>query len=205
MQDAGRAAERDAEPHAGADRTDEDREARFSSIVEALDQAMVVVTTAAGDERAGCLVGFHSQASIEPSRWVTWLSKANHTCRVGLRASHLAVHFLDRSQRGLAERFGTRTGDDGDKFDGLALTTAGGTAGGVPLLDDCPHRMLGRRATVLDDGGDHVCVVLEVEDVWTGGRLDPLRLSDVADLEPGHPAEERPRPPTHRARTDRAR
>ena len=30
---------------------------------------MVVVTTAQGDERAGCLVGFHAQSSIEPPRY----------------------------------------------------------------------------------------------------------------------------------------
>ncbi|UDY35121.1 flavin reductase family protein [Dermatobacter hominis] len=168
---------------------------RLASIIEALDQPMVVVTTASGDERAGCLVGFHCQSSIDPGRYVVWLSKANHTGRVGLRASHLGVHFLDRSQHGLAERFGTRTGDDGDKFGGLDLAD-----GPVPLLEDCPNRLLGRRAAALDEGGDHVCVVLEVEEVWSGDDLDPLRLSDVSDLEPGHPAEERPRPATHRAR-----
>jgi flavin reductase (DIM6/NTAB) family NADH-FMN oxidoreductase RutF len=168
---------------------------RFATIIEALDQPMVVVTTASGDERAGCLVGFHCQSSIDPGRYVVWLSKANHTGRVGLRASHLAVHFLDRTQHELAARFGTRSGDDGDKFEGLDLV--GGAP--VPLLADCPNRILARRTAALDEGGDHVCVVLEVEEVWTGD-LDPLRLSDVSDLEPGHPAEERPRPATHRAR-----
>ena len=179
-----------------ADGPDEERADRLASIVAALDQPVVVVTTATGDERAGCLVGFHCQSSIDPGRYVVWLSKANHTGRVGLRASHLAVHFLDRSQRDLAERFGTRTGDDGDKFGGLALAEVDGH---VPLLDDCPNRLLGRRTAALDEGGDHVCVVLEVEEVWTGGDLQPLRLSDVSDLEPGHPSEERPRPATHRA------
>ena len=178
--------------------SDEDRADGLASIVEALDQPMIVVTTASGDERAGCLVGFHCQSSIDPGRYVVWLSKANHTGRVGLRATHLAVHFLDRSQHDLAERFGTRTGDDGDKFDGLDLVEADGVD--APLLRDCPNRLLGRRTAALDEGGDHVCVVLEVERVWTGEGLDPLRLSDVSDLEPGHPAEERPRPATHRAR-----
>jgi flavin reductase (DIM6/NTAB) family NADH-FMN oxidoreductase RutF len=175
---------------------DGDLAGRLSSIVEALDQPMVVVATASGQERAGCLVGFHCQSSIDPGRYVVWLSKANHTGRVALRAPRLAVHFLDRSQRELAERFGTRTGDDGDKFDGLELASADGE---VPLLADCGDRLLGRRTAALDEGGDHVCVVLEVEEAWTGNGLEPLRLSDVSDLEPGHPAEERPRPVTHRA------
>ena len=43
-------------------------------IVAGLDAAMVVVTVAVGDERDGCLVGFHSQSSIDPRRYVVWLS-----------------------------------------------------------------------------------------------------------------------------------
>ena len=60
----------------------------FDALMAQLDQPLVVVTTAAGDERAGCVVGFHVQCSIEPRRVAVWLSKANHTFRVSLFASH---------------------------------------------------------------------------------------------------------------------
>ena len=66
----------------------------FDAVVKRLDDPLIVVTTASDDERAGCLVGFHTQCSIEPLRYAIWLSKANVTYRVGLFASHLAVHFL---------------------------------------------------------------------------------------------------------------
>ena len=62
----------------------------FDSLMASLDPPMVVVTAAAGGERAGCLVGFHSQSSIEPARCCVWLSKANHTYRVALLAAHWA-------------------------------------------------------------------------------------------------------------------
>jgi flavin reductase (DIM6/NTAB) family NADH-FMN oxidoreductase RutF len=169
----------------------------FHDLVAQLDPPMIVVTTVAGDERAGCLVGFHAQCSIEPGRYVVWLSKANHTGRVGLRAPMFGVHFLDRRQRALAELFGSHSSDELDKF-----TRCGWSAGpdGVPLLDDCPNRFAGRRVAVLDEGSDHLCVVVEPVDVATDGRLDPMHLSDVQDLDPGHGAEERPLPPTERAR-----
>ena len=38
----------------------------FDDLIAAMDGAMVVVTTAAGDDVGGCLVGFHAQCSIEP-------------------------------------------------------------------------------------------------------------------------------------------
>ncbi|MGW5300567.1 hypothetical protein ACWEQV_20200 [Rhodococcus aetherivorans] len=56
-----------------------------------------------------------------------------------------------------------------------------------------------RRVALLDEGGDHVCVVTEPVAVTTCGRLTPLRLSAVAHLRPGHSAAERPHPATERA------
>ncbi len=176
---------------AAAERAD-----RFSVLMSTLDWPMAVVTAATAAERAGCLVGFHAQSSIEPARYVVWLSKANHTCRVALRATYLGVHLLDRGDRELAVNFGTRTGDDGDKFDDLPIDVGEGR---VPLLRGCANRFVGRRVALLDEGGDHVCVVIEPRDVWSGPGFRPLRLGDVDDLEPGHPVEERPQPPTQRA------
>jgi flavin reductase (DIM6/NTAB) family NADH-FMN oxidoreductase RutF len=164
-----------------------DQEA-FDSLVASADPPMVVVTTAAEGERAGCLVGFHSQASIGPRRYGIWLSKANHTYRVALRAGHLAVHFLSADDLQLAERFGTTSGEDTDKFAGLELA---GTPYDVPLLAACPRRALLERIAVLDDGGDHVCVTTRVLTATSPGSFTPLRVSQVAHLTPGRPAEAR--------------
>jgi flavin reductase (DIM6/NTAB) family NADH-FMN oxidoreductase RutF len=40
----------------------------LGTIMSALDAPLVVVTAAEAQERAGCLVGFHCQSSIEPAR-----------------------------------------------------------------------------------------------------------------------------------------
>ena len=96
----------------------------FDDIMSSLNAPLIVVTTAAGQERAGCLVGFHSQSSIEPARYCVWLSKANHTYRVALQSTHLAVHFLTSADLPLAERFGTMTGDSTDKFAGCRYARA---------------------------------------------------------------------------------
>ncbi|WP_412080705.1 flavin reductase family protein [Streptomyces sp. SCL15-4] len=150
-----------------------------------LDPDMCVVTAVAGGERAGCLVGFASQCSIRPPRFVVWLSKANHTYRVARAAQHLAVHLLTRDQRDLAEHFGGRTGDDADKFAWPGWRE--GPAGAV-VLEDVAAWFVG---TVLHrvDGGDHVGHVLDPVG-WGEGRPGPLlRLSDAATIEAGHPAD----------------
>ncbi len=168
----------------------------FDDLVMQLDPAMAVVTAAAGEERAGCLIGFHAQCSIEPERYAVWLSKANHTYRVALHARDLAVHFVDEGDLELARLFGTTSGDEVDKFDRCEWQAG---EGGVPLLADLPNRFTARKVALLDEGSDHVCVVLEPTQSWTTGALRPLRLSKAKVLEPGHESQDRPAPATLRS------
>jgi flavin reductase (DIM6/NTAB) family NADH-FMN oxidoreductase RutF len=168
----------------------------FTTVSSSLDAPLIIVTAAGDHEQAGCLVGFHCQSSIEPLRYCVWLSKANHTCRVALRSTHLAIHFLTSSDFALAERFGTLTGDSTDKFAGLKIRLGTGQA---PVLQQCPHWLVARRTALLDEGGDHVCVITEPVTVHGGNPFTPLRLSQAAHLEPGHGTAERPSPPTERA------
>ncbi|MGX1886865.1 flavin reductase family protein [Streptomyces sp. NPDC055287] len=147
---------------------------------------MYLVTAASADSRAGCLVGFASQCSIQPPRFTVWLSKANRTYRVAQQASHVGVHVLRREDKALAELFGSETGDSIDKFERVAWQPQ---YGGTPVLTEACAWFVGR---VIDrfDGGDHVGFLLEPVAVspQMPGHPRPLSFSDVADLTPGHPA-----------------
>ena len=160
----------------------------FETLMAVADPPLIVLTTAVENERAGCLVGFHAQSSMTPQHYCVWLSKANHTYRAGLRASHFALHFLAENDLDLAERFGTLCGQDIDKFDGLSIDV---DPNGVPLLNACPNRILLERVAVLDDGGDHVCFTTEVTSARAAGHFVPLRVSGASHLDPGHESEER--------------
>lgn len=160
----------------------------FETLMASTDPPLIVVTTAAEDERAGCLVGFHAQSSITPQHYCVWLSKANHTYRVGLRSAHFAVHFLTAEDFALAERFGTLSGEDSDKFAGLDFDL---DENGVPLLRACPNQMSLERLTLLDDGSDHVCLTTRVVSARASGTFVPLRLSSADHLVAGHSSDER--------------
>ncbi|MCD4525392.1 flavin reductase family protein [Nocardioides sp. cx-173] len=160
----------------------------FGTLMASIDPPLIVLTTAAEGERAGCLVGFHAQSSISPQHYCVWLSKANHTYRVALRSAHFAVHFLTDQDAATAERFGTLSGEDTDKFAGLDFEL---DPHGVPLLGACPHRMSLERIAVLDDGSDHVCITTQVSSASAPGSFEPLRVSDATHLVPGHSSEER--------------
>ncbi|MFJ9037026.1 flavin reductase family protein [Streptomyces sp. NPDC102406] len=158
----------------------------FDAFTSLADSPVYVVTTAARGERAGCLVGFAAQCSLDPVRFAVWLSKANHTYRLARTAQSLAVHLVDRRMHHLAEVFGGRCGVQHDKFTGLGWSEG---PDGVPVLDDALAWFAGR---VHDrfDGGDHVAFVL---DPVTGGASPdtegrPLSLHDTLDITAGHPA-----------------
>jgi flavin reductase (DIM6/NTAB) family NADH-FMN oxidoreductase RutF len=150
-----------------------------------LDYPMYVVTTSRGDKRAGCLVGFTSQVSIGPPRFLVGLSNKNQTYRVARDASHLAVHLLPRTQRELARLFGSETGDQVDKFSRCEWHEG---PHGLPILDDAVGWFVGE---VLGryELGDHVGHLLEPVAGDAPEKFAQLvTFADVQDLEPGHEA-----------------
>jgi flavin reductase (DIM6/NTAB) family NADH-FMN oxidoreductase RutF len=150
-----------------------------------LDCPMLIVTTASRTgERAGCLVGFHTQCSIHPLRWAVFLSVENRTYHAALDAEVLAVHFPAAGDHDMAELFGSLTGDKVDKFARCEWTTG---PDAVPLLARCPNRFVGRVLDVIDGGGDHVCFVLDPIAVEHPGPLTALTFQSTRDVEPGHP------------------
>ncbi|TVT53775.1 flavin reductase [Amycolatopsis rhizosphaerae] len=163
------------------DTTEED----FNTLAGSLDYPMFVVTATGDAGPAGCLVGFATQCSIAPPRFMVWLSKNNRTYRIARDAPVLAVHVLDRDAAALAELFGGRTGHDTDKF--AQCSWRPGPAG-VPMLDEVAALFVGH---VLEryDTGDHVGFLLRPTSVQLGHRGDGLlTFQDVRDLEPGHRA-----------------
>ncbi|MBA3653817.1 MAG: flavin reductase [Actinobacteria bacterium] len=146
---------------------------------------MVIVTAAADGENAGCLVGFTTQCSIDPPRFLVFLSEKNRTHEVARRADRLAVHFLDDADHALAELFGGETGDNVDKFSRCRWHAVDG----APVLDDAERWFVGR---VVDryERGDHGGHLLEPISVAPapGPRESEGDLSyqDVREMEPGH-------------------
>ncbi len=157
----------------------------FGAFTAGLDYPMFVVTAAAGADRDGCLVGFATQVSIDPARFLVCLSDKNRTYRIARQASTLVVHALGRDQTGLARLFGGRTGDDTDKLAGCAWSPG---PGGSVVLDDAPAWFAG---DVLDrvPFGDHTGFLLAPRTAGGGTRgvaLLPFRAAQSID--PGHPA-----------------
>ena len=161
-----------------------DVEVAFHSLVGELDYPMFIVTACADGERSGCLIGFATQASIDPARFLVCLSHENRTYRVALGADLLGVHFVPEGAEELAELFGGETGDEIDKFERTGWQPG---PGGTPLLDDCPNRFVGR---VLErmGAGDHDAFLLEPVLAERGTEADEFKFHRAKRIEAGHEA-----------------
>jgi flavin reductase (DIM6/NTAB) family NADH-FMN oxidoreductase RutF len=161
--------------------TSKEAEAGFARLVAGLDYPLYLVTAAVGNELTGCLVGFATQCSIHPRRFLACISKKNHTFRVAAKSAVLAVHIVDEENKQIAELFGGETGDAVNKFSAVSWHIVDG----VPVLDACPRWFT---ATVMQhvDFGDHVGHVLEPLSVQAGPDSDQLSYQQAQDIEPGH-------------------
>jgi flavin reductase (DIM6/NTAB) family NADH-FMN oxidoreductase RutF len=164
------------------------RQSPFSRAMASLDAPMIVVTASDGVQIAGCLVGFSGQSSIDPLRYVVYLSKVNHTYRVARRATHLMVHFLASDQLGLARHFGELTGDETAKFDNVRWTP--GPDGSTPRLTDCGTHLWAHIERRHHREGDHAAFVLAPISTRTARDFEPLRFHDC-DFPAGHPVHEK--------------
>jgi flavin reductase (DIM6/NTAB) family NADH-FMN oxidoreductase RutF len=156
----------------------------FNELVGEIDYSMLIVTTAAAGQRAGCLVGFATQCSIDPPRFLVCLSEKNRTFRVAEHSEALLVHFVATDNETLVELFGSVTGDDDDKFARCRWHTG---PRGLPVLDECPRWFAGEileRLTL----GDHRGYLLSPFAAVRQTGTEPFPFHRARLIEPGHPA-----------------
>ncbi len=159
--------------------------AAFEQVVKQLVYPMLIATTSAGGELSGCLVGFATQVSLDPARYLVCISNKNHTHRVAVQASHLAVNFVAIDQVAVARLFGERSGDRLDKFAHCDWTM---TADNVPVLSSAEGWFAGPIVELVPFG-DHTGFVIEPDCGGAAERMaDLLSSFSVRDFEAGHGA-----------------
>lgn len=151
-------------------------------LVSALDYPMFIVTASAAGRRAGCLVGFTTQCSIAPPRFLVCLSEKNHTFAVVKDAEVVVVHLVPDDATELAELFGGETGDELDKFERCAWRPG---PDGAPVLERCTNWFAGR---ILDriPAGDHHALLLEPIEAAGDERESPFEFHRAKSIDPGH-------------------
>jgi flavin reductase (DIM6/NTAB) family NADH-FMN oxidoreductase RutF len=154
----------------------------FAELAVQLEYSMLVVTTAAAGDRAGCLVGFATQVSIDPPRYLVCISVKNRTYRVAGAASVLVVHFVPAERSDLAELFGGETGDEIDKFERCDWRPG---PDGAPIVTELENWFAGRILARFEFG-DHVGHLLEPVEGQVGHGSASMTFHRAKGIDPGH-------------------
>jgi flavin reductase (DIM6/NTAB) family NADH-FMN oxidoreductase RutF len=156
----------------------------FAKMTAEIDPLLLIVTVCNDGERAGCLIGFGTQCSIHPPRFLACISDKNHTLAVAETADALAVHFVPPEAVALARLFGGETGDEIDKFAHCAWHEG---PAGQPILDECGSWFV---ASVIERRplGDHVGFLLDPIAAAHDDAQTYARFSRMGPIAPGHPA-----------------
>jgi flavin reductase (DIM6/NTAB) family NADH-FMN oxidoreductase RutF len=159
-------------------------EGTVHELVDQLDYPMFIVTVATPRDRAGCLVGFATQCSIDPPRFLLCISDKNRTFRVACEAGVMVVHLVPEDATELAGLFGSETGDDVDKFERCDWSPG---PEGTPVLAECGNWFAGR---ILDrfEAGDHWAFLLEPFEAGSEPGEEPFSFHRARRMEPGHEA-----------------
>ena len=157
----------------------------FERVVGRLDYPIYIATTSARSEPNGCLVGFATQCSIRPPRFLVCISDKNRTYRaLEAGAEAIAVHVVPAASSDLVQLFGGETGDEEDKFARCAWSEG---PEGLPLLDEC-RSWFGGRIVDRVPLGDHVGFALDPFDGRAGYDGPVFSFSRAKGIEPGHEA-----------------
>lgn len=140
------------------------------------------MTAAHDGERGGCLIGFASQVSIHPPRFLACLSVKNRTYRLAADAGTLVVHPVPEEAEELALLFGGETGDEIDKFSRCEWTAG---PDGAPVLAELGNWFAGRVLEKIDFG-DHVGFLLEPIEVSHEDMQEPFTFRRGRWIDPGH-------------------
>jgi flavin reductase (DIM6/NTAB) family NADH-FMN oxidoreductase RutF len=154
----------------------------FTKLVSQLDYSLFIVTVNHQGDLGGCLIGFATQVSIHPPRFLAGLSVKNRTYRLARDANVLVVHPVPQDAENLAELFGGKSGDDVDKFSQCEWEPG---PDGAPVLTGLQSWFAGR---VLEriGFGDHVGFLLEPIEVGQSGSRETLTFRRGRWIKPGH-------------------
>lgn len=134
---------------------------------------VAVVTTADAGGYRGTTVSALSPVSLEPPRLLVCLERAGRMAELIPETGIFAVSILDRAQEFLAERFAGRAPVPDPHLTGVPHTVV---ANGCPVLDGA-LAWAACRVVAVHDGGDHLIVVGEVVESWSGADTDDPLLT----------------------------
>lgn len=136
----------------------------------AVPSPVAVVTTKTKDRVNGLAVAWVSQVSYNPPLVMVTIAPKNFSYELIKESGIFAINILTKDQISLGKHFGSSSGRNTNKFEGITYYTK---KTGAPILKDV-YSYLDCRVVSTHKAGDHVIFVGEVLDASPTCNGEPL-------------------------------
>lgn len=135
-----------------------------------------VLTARCGERFGAATVTWVSQISFRPPLVMAAVRRDSNVFQCLEESGSAVLHIVGEDQREIARRFFHPTDAAGGTLNGEPYA-AGHTA--APVLERLPAHVECRVGRVLDTGGDHALVILEVLEAECRGEVRPLTIAQT--------------------------
>lgn len=136
---------------------------------------LYVLTCRQGDEVSSSTISWMSQASFQPPLVMMGIRQDSHSHELLKKNAVLAIHFLAKQQKDVAERFFKPAAIENGRLNGMAFEIK---PSGALVLTETPAHVEGKVAGRLELG-DHTVFVVEVTDAQVRQTTPALAMSDT--------------------------
>lgn len=136
---------------------------------------MYVITSRSGPRFGAATVTWVSQASFKPPLIMAAIRPESNVFRCLRESGIAAVHVLGFHQQDIAAKFFSPTKVYDGALNGEPF--ADGTTA-APILQNAPAYVECRLRQIVDQGGDHAIMIMEVVDTDCREQLPPLTIAD---------------------------
>ncbi|MEK9138305.1 MAG: flavin reductase family protein [Bacteroidota bacterium] len=140
-----------------------------------ISNGMYVVTSRSGDKYGGATVTWLSQASFKPPLIMAAVRPESSVFECLTESGYVAVHMLGVHQQEIARKFLSITEVSDSLMNGEPFTEGKTMA---PILKNAPAYVECKVQQIIDGGGDHRLVLMEVIEAEYRNEFDPLLVAE---------------------------
>ncbi len=151
-----------------------DEQARKTAL-RMISTGLYVLTCRLNDEVSGSTVSWVAQASFQPPLVMMGIRQDSHSHELLKKNAAIALHFLNKQQKDVAERFFKPAKIENGRLNGMAFEIK---PSGALVLTETPAHVEVKVAGRLELG-DHTVFVVEVTDAQVRDKAPALAMSDT--------------------------
>ena len=137
---------------------------------------LYVLTSRSGDQYGAATVSWVSQTSFKPPLVMAAIKAGGNIFQCLAESRIAAIHVLGHDQQDIAQKFFSRTQATYPDTINDEPVMAGKTS--APILQNSPAYVECQVHQIIENGGDHTIVVLEVVEANCQQQVQPLTVAD---------------------------